>query len=165
MNAADHALPSAAQRVDAALAAHGMGGRVRIMPASTRTAQEAAQALGCAVAQIVKSLVFRAATSGRAVLVVASGSNRVDERKLATAVGEKIERADADFVRAKTGYAIGGVPPLGHDEASLTFIDDDLLTLATIWAAAGTPHAVFPLTPAELCRITNGRITDLKRTS
>lgn len=165
MNAVDDTLPEAARRVEAALAAQGMGGRIRFMPSSTRTAQEAADALGCAVAQIAKSLVFRAAASGRAALVVASGINRVDERKLQVALGEAVARADADFVRAKTGFAIGGVPPIGHLEAPLCFIDDDLLILEKIWAAAGTPRAVFPLTPAELCRITKGRISDLKQTS
>ena len=165
MSVADSSLPESAQRVDAALAALGLGGRIRTMPASTRTAAEAAAALGCAVAQIGKSLIFRGASSGQAILVIASGINRVDEKKLAAAAGEKIERADADFVRAKTGFAIGGVPPLGHGRALLTFIDADLLALDNIWAAAGTPHAVFPLTPAELCRITQGRISDLKRAS
>jgi len=158
-------MPEAARQVDRALGEFGMGGRVRIMPASTRTAAEAAATVGCAVEQIAKSLIFRGGASGQAILVIASGGNRVDEKKLAVAAGEKIERADADFVRARTGFAIGGVPPLAHAGPLLTFIDADLMALATLWAAAGTPHAVFPLTPAELCRITQGRISDLKRAS
>jgi prolyl-tRNA editing enzyme YbaK/EbsC (Cys-tRNA(Pro) deacylase) len=124
--------------------------------ASTRTAADAAAAIGCTVAQIAKSLVFRAETSGRAVLVVASGVNRVDEAKVGAILGEKISRADADFVRLKTGFAIGGVPPLAHAEPSPTLIDDALFAFAEIWAAAGTPNAVFRLTPDDLLRLTGG---------
>jgi len=124
--------------------------------ASTRTAAEAAAAIGCTVAQIAKSLVFRAETSGRAVLVVASGANRVDEAKVGALLGERIGRADADFVRVKTGFAIGGVPPVGHSEQSPTLIDDALFAFAEIWAAAGTPNAVFRLTPADLLSLTGG---------
>ena len=124
--------------------------------ASTRTAADAAAAIGCTVAQIAKSLVFRAEASGRAVLVVASGVNRVDEAKVGAILGEKISRADADFVRLKTGFAIGGVPPLAHAEPSPTLIDDALFAFAEIWAAAGTPNAVFRLTPDDLLRLTGG---------
>ena len=124
--------------------------------ASTRTAADAAAAIGCTVAQIAKSLVFRAEASGRAVLVVASGVNRVDEAKVAAILGEKIGRADADFVRAKTGFAIGGVPPVGHSEPSPTLIDEALFAFAEIWAAAGTPNAVFRLRPADLLQLTGG---------
>jgi prolyl-tRNA editing enzyme YbaK/EbsC (Cys-tRNA(Pro) deacylase) len=125
--------------------------------AGTRTAAEAAAAIGCEVAQIAKSLIFRAEPSGRAVLVIASGAKRVDERKVGEILGEKIVRADADFVREKTGFAIGGVPPLGHAEPLTTLIDESLSAFATIWAAAGTPNAVFRLTPADLVRLTGGR--------
>jgi prolyl-tRNA editing enzyme YbaK/EbsC (Cys-tRNA(Pro) deacylase) len=124
--------------------------------ASTRTAAEAAAAIGCTVAQIAKSLVFRAETSGRAVLVVASGVNRVDEAKVGAILGEPIGRADADFVRAKTGFAIGGVPPVGHSQSPATLIDDALFAFEEIWAAAGTPNAVFRLTPADLLGLTGG---------
>lgn len=144
---------ASALKVQAAL---GPDYEVLEFDASTRTAADAAAAIGCTVAQIAKSLVFRAEASGRAVLVVASGVNRVDEAKVAALIGEKIGRADADFVRAKTGFAIGGVPPLGHAEPSATLIDDDLFALAEIWAAAGTPNAVFRLTPADLLRLTGG---------
>lgn len=156
-------LPPAAQRVQDALDARGHAGRVRVMPASTRTSAEAAAAIGCTVAQIAKSLIFRAKPSQRAVLVIASGINRVDEKKIAALVGEGIGKADADFVRAKTGFVIGGVPPLAHDTPSVVLIDRDLLALADIWAAAGTPHAVFPMTPAELVALTGGQIADVKQ--
>ncbi len=128
--------------------------------AATRTAAEAA-AIGCEVAEIAKSLLFRAA-SGRPALVVASGVNRVDENKVAALVGEKIGRADAQFVREKTGFAIGGVPPVGHVEAPVTLIDQDLMGFETIWAAAGTPNAVFRLTPAQLVELTGGRVAQVR---
>ena len=124
--------------------------------ASTRTAAEAAAAIGCSVAEIAKSLVFRAEPSGRAVLAIVSGIDRVDERKLGALVGEKIGRADPDFVRETTGFAIGGVPPLGHASTLATFIDAGLDGFETIWAAAGTPNAVFRVTPADLLRLTGG---------
>ncbi|KZD06273.1 YbaK/EbsC family protein [Oceanibaculum pacificum] len=148
----------AAERVQGALAAHGLGLEVREFPASTRTAADAAAAIGCAVAQIAKSLVFRAASTGRPVLVVASGANRVDEKKLSALIGEGIGKADADFVRARTGFAIGGVPPVGHLEPPIVVLDSDLFDLAEIWAAAGTPNAVFRLTPDQLQAITGGQV-------
>lgn len=126
--------------------------------ASTRTSADAAAAIGCEVAEIAKSLVFKAAKSGRPVLVIASGTNRVDEKKVAKLIGEKISRADADFVREATGFAIGGVPPIGHATPPLTLIDEDLLRFEMIWAAAGTPNAVFKLTPAQLKEITGGEV-------
>ena len=129
--------------------------------AGTRMAADAAAAIGCAVAEIAKSLLFRAA-SGRPVLVAASGVNRVDEKKVAALLGEKIGRADADFVRLKTGFAIGGVPPVGHVEPPVTLIDADLMAFETIWAAAGTPNAVFKLTPAALVRLTGGQVAEVK---
>ncbi len=130
--------------------------------AGTRTAADAAAAIGCEVAEIAKSLLFRARESGRPVLVVASGVNRVDEKKVAAVIGEKIARADADFVRENTGFAIGGVPPVGHAVAPLTLIDEDLLKLETIWAAAGTPNAVFKLTAGELVELTGGRVAEVR---
>jgi prolyl-tRNA editing enzyme YbaK/EbsC (Cys-tRNA(Pro) deacylase) len=137
--------------------------RVLEFDATTRTATEAATAIGCKVEQIAKSLIFRGAQSGRSILVVASGASRVDEAKVAVLIGEKIERADADFVRAKTGYAIGGVPPVGHAETPLALIDEDLFRFDAIWAAAGTPYAVFQLTPAELVELTNGKVAAIAR--
>jgi prolyl-tRNA editing enzyme YbaK/EbsC (Cys-tRNA(Pro) deacylase) len=156
-------LPAAAQRVQDELVRRGHPGRVRVMPGSTRTSAEAAAACGCTVAEIAKSIVFRAAPSGRCVLVVASGVNRVDEKKVAALLGEKIGRADPDFVRAETGFAIGGVPPLGHVKPPVVLIDRDLLAYASLWAAAGTPHAVFPLTPAELVALAGGTVADVRK--
>jgi prolyl-tRNA editing enzyme YbaK/EbsC (Cys-tRNA(Pro) deacylase) len=156
-------LKPSAQRVQEALAARGVGFQVREFPDSTRTSAEAAAAIGCAVGQIAKSLIFRAKASDRPVLVIASGANRVDEKALAAQVGEKIDRADAEFVRARTGFAIGGVPPVGHSEAPITLIDRDLLDFAEIWAAAGTPNAVFRLTPADLVAMTGGTVAEIKQ--
>jgi prolyl-tRNA editing enzyme YbaK/EbsC (Cys-tRNA(Pro) deacylase) len=144
-------------RVEAALAAAGLDGRIRELPASTRTAPEAAAAVGCTVAEIVKSLVFRSAT-GEPVLVLASGANRVDEARLAAVLGEPVAKADAAFVRARTGYAIGGVPPTAHPAPIRTVIDADLVRHAQLWAAAGTPSAVFRITPAELVQLTGGEV-------
>jgi len=154
-------LSPAAQRVQELLRAAGSEARVRQFAATARTSAEAAAAIGCAVAEIAKSLVFKAA-SGRPVLVIASGVNRVDERKIAAALGEPIGKADAAFVRDRTGYAIGGVAPIGHTTPPAIFIDEDLRRYATIWAAAGHPHAVFPLSPAELERLTQGRVIAVK---
>jgi prolyl-tRNA editing enzyme YbaK/EbsC (Cys-tRNA(Pro) deacylase) len=155
-------LAPSAQRVQDALAAHGLQLRVVELQASTRTAVEAAAAVGCSVGQIVKSLVFRGAGSGRPLLVVASGANRVNESRLAELLGEPVERPDADYVRRVTGFAIGGVAPVGHSAPLPVWIDEDLLQYAEIWAAAGTPRAVFRLTPAELQAITAGRVVSLK---
>jgi prolyl-tRNA editing enzyme YbaK/EbsC (Cys-tRNA(Pro) deacylase) len=149
----------AALRVQAAL---GPGFAALEFDASTRTAADAAAAIGCTVAQIAKSLVFRATQSGRAVMVVASGVNRVNERKIAALVGEPIARADADFVRAKTGFAIGGVPPIAHREPVPTILDEDLRAFDVIWAAAGAPNAVFRLTPGDLKRLTGAAFADVK---
>jgi prolyl-tRNA editing enzyme YbaK/EbsC (Cys-tRNA(Pro) deacylase) len=155
-------LSSSAQRVQAALAAHGLGLTVVELPQSTRTAAEAAAAVGCTVGQIAKSLIFRAGTSGRPVLVIASGSNRVNERAVAALLGEPLAKADADFVRARTGFVIGGVPPIGHSEPPVTFIDEDLLAYDALWAAAGTPNAVFELKPADLVALTGGTVAAVK---
>lgn len=149
----------AAQRVQAALHERGLDVEVIEFAESTRTSAEAAAAIGCEVAEIAKSLVFTA--GGRPVLVIASGANRVDTRKLAALAGGKVDRADADVVREATGFAIGGVPPVGHATALPIFIDRDLLAFARIYAAAGTPNAVFPLTPGDLVRITGGQVVDV----
>jgi len=128
----------------------------------TRTSAEAAEAIGCAVAEIAKSVVFRGKPSGRAVVVVASGDNRVDEDKVARLVGERIGRANADFVREATGYVIGGVAPIGHATPVRLLLDADLRRFERVWAAAGTPFSVFPLTPAELARITGADWADVR---
>lgn len=152
------ALPPAALRVQAALRAAGSEARVAEMPASTRTAEEAALACGCPVGAIVKSLVFRGETSGEPVLVLTSGANRVHETRLGRHVGERLSRADAAFVRDVTGFAIGGVPPLAHARPMRVLIDRDLGGHARLWAAAGTPNAVFPTTAEELARLTGGEL-------
>lgn len=145
--------PGAVARVQAALDAHGLSLTVVELPASTRTAVEAAQAIGCRVEQIVKSIVFRGEATGEPVLVLASGGNRIDEGRVAALVGERIVKADAGYVRDRTGFAIGGVPPVGHVTMLRTVVDEDLLTLGELWAAAGTPHAVFRLAASDLLRL------------
>jgi len=156
-------LRPAAARVQSLLRAAGLEAEVVEFAETTRTSAEAAAQIGCAVAQIAKSLVFRAKATGRPVLVIASGANRVDEKAVEALLGEKIGKADADFVRDKTGYAIGGVAPVGHATPPVTFIDESLLAFEVIWAAAGTPFAVFPLAPAELQRLTGGRVAAIAR--
>jgi prolyl-tRNA editing enzyme YbaK/EbsC (Cys-tRNA(Pro) deacylase) len=147
--------------VQDALAASGSAAQVREMPASTRTAAEAAAVCGCAEGAIVKSLIFRGAETGQGIMVLTSGANRVHEGRLGRQLGEELARADADFVRAVTGYAIGGVPPLGHATPLRVVMDRDLEAYAEIWAAAGTPRAVFPTTPAELVRLTGAEWLDV----
>ncbi len=154
----DWQLSPSAQKVQAVLQTLGFANVVVEHQQTTRTSAEAAQAVGCAVGQIAKSLVFRGKRSGRPVLVIASGANRVDEKKIAGWLGEKVDKPDADFVRARTGFAIGGIPPVGHVEPIPTLIDPDLLQYDFIWAAAGTPNAVFQLTPAELVVMTGGQL-------
>jgi len=154
-------LSPSASKVQQALRALGLANQVIERAQSTRSAAEAAAALGCAVGQIAKSIVFRAKGSGRAILVVASGPNRVNEQAIEALIGEKLGKADAEYVRDRTGYVIGGVPPLGHASRLETFIDQDLTRFPEIWAAAGTPNAVFKLTPAELLRMTGGRVVSI----
>lgn len=129
---------------------------------SARTAQEAADALGCEVAQIAKSIIFKLKSTNEPLLVVASGINRIDEKLVAQTLNDKLGKADADFVRESTGFVIGGVPPLGHKNSVLTLIDEDLFKYETIWAAAGHPKAVFQLTPDELEKMTNGQVISVK---
>ena len=156
-------LSASARRVQAELEKHGINCQVQEMDKSTRTAADAAKAVGCTVAQIAKSLVFKRMDSERAVLVITSGVNRVDETRLSQIVCEPIGMADADFVREQTGFAIGGVPPLGHVRPLEIFVDEDLMQYAVIWAAAGTPRAVFKLTPDQLLRITGGKVVAVKQ--
>jgi prolyl-tRNA editing enzyme YbaK/EbsC (Cys-tRNA(Pro) deacylase) len=155
-------LSHSARTVLDALTALGLTVQILELSESTRTAAEAAKAVGCNVGQIVKSLVFRGAKSDRPVLVLASGVNRVNEKKIEAHIGEPVAKADANFVRVRTGYAIGGVPPVAHKEQLLTLIDSDLLAFPTLWAAAGTPNAVFRITPSELVRATAGTVIDVK---
>ncbi len=153
----DANLKSSAQRVQDFLAAHQSGCLVKELPGSTRTAQDAAQAIGCEVAQIAKSLIFKDEDSGNPILIIASGINRVSVPKVQEATGIKIGKADAEFVKERVGYAIGGVPPVAHHSDVVTILDPDLKKYRTIWAAAGTPNAVFELNPHDLDRLTEGR--------
>jgi prolyl-tRNA editing enzyme YbaK/EbsC (Cys-tRNA(Pro) deacylase) len=153
---------TSAERVRQALAGLGLVPDIKEFSETTRTSAEAAAAIGCTVAQIAKSVVFRAVGLNRVVLVMASGANRVDEKLVGAAVGDRIAKADATFVRDKTGFAIGGVAPVGHTEKPVTLIDEDLLQHAEIWAAAGTPNSVFRLTPQALIDMTGGRVIAIK---
>jgi prolyl-tRNA editing enzyme YbaK/EbsC (Cys-tRNA(Pro) deacylase) len=151
-----------AQKVKDALAQLGCQSRVIEFSESTRTAQEAADRVGSELGQIVKSLIFKGKETGKPILVLTSGANRVDEKLVSGYAGEKIVRAEAEFVRDVTGYAIGGVPPVGHAQPMETYLDEDLLQYVTVWAAAGTPNAVFELTPDKLVEITGGRVERVK---
>lgn len=157
-------LKASARTVQEALDAAGVPCEVKEFPASTRTAADAAAAIGCKVAEIAKSIVFKAANSDTAILVVASGDNRVDEKKVKALVGGKIRKADADFVRRATGFAIGGIPPCGHAAELTIFLDQDLRSFDTLWAAAGTPNAVFRLTPDQLQTLTGADFVDVAKT-
>ena len=150
MSEGPNSLKPAAQRVATAARALGLDIKVHTKNQPTRTAEEAAAACGCAVAQIIKSLVFRGKDSGRPYLLLVSGANRVNEKAVAKTIGEVLQRPDAHYVREVTGFAIGGIPPLGHATRLATYMDTDLLEFETVWAAAGTPECVFPVSPAEL---------------
>jgi prolyl-tRNA editing enzyme YbaK/EbsC (Cys-tRNA(Pro) deacylase) len=155
-------LSPSAQRVQQALDGAGLRCRVVEHAASARTSAEAATLLGCDVAQIAKSLVFRrGGTEGGAVLVIASGANRVDEAKVAALLSEPIGRADAAFVRQATGYAIGGIPPLGHATPMPVLVDRALTAFDVVYAAGGTPNALFPIAPADLVRASGGTVADV----
>jgi prolyl-tRNA editing enzyme YbaK/EbsC (Cys-tRNA(Pro) deacylase) len=156
-------LRASARRVQQAIENRGFDFIVRELPQSTRTASEAADAIGCDVAQIVKSLIFRVEDTDEPVLALVSGANQVDTGKLAAVGSGKLIRATADFVRKQSGFSIGGIPPLGHAIAMATYIDEDLLAFDRVWAAAGTPNAVFELDPAALPPLTAGVICDLRR--
>jgi prolyl-tRNA editing enzyme YbaK/EbsC (Cys-tRNA(Pro) deacylase) len=151
-------LSESARRVQRALDRFDLDFSVEELPESTRTAQDAAAAIGCEVGQIAKSLVFRFTQSSEPLLVITSGTNRVDVGSLGDQLGQPIEIADAGYVREVSGFAIGGVPPLGHESAIRTIIDQDLMKYGEIWAAAGTPRAVFKLSWDDLCKITNGEV-------
>jgi Cys-tRNA(Pro) deacylase len=151
-------LSTSAQRVQEALTAQDIDLQVFELSASTRTAGDAAEAVGCDVGQIAKSLIFRVQDSGNPILIIVSGANRVNLKQAAFVVGESLSKADANFVRNHTGFAIGGVPPVGHISPLRTFIDRDLLQYPKIWAAAGTPNAVFALTPSQLVDLTHGQV-------
>lgn len=149
-------LSDSAHRVQNFLLERGFSFEVRELPGSTRTAQEAAESIGCDVAQIAKSLIFKEEVTNLPILVIASGSNRVDVAKIERETGLKLGKADGKFVKERVGYAIGGIPPVGHNEPLKTILDADLKNYDVIWAAAGTPFAVFQLKPADLEPLTNG---------
>jgi prolyl-tRNA editing enzyme YbaK/EbsC (Cys-tRNA(Pro) deacylase) len=155
-------LSTSAQKIQDALHELGYNFKVIEFTESTRTAQEAADRVGCQLGQIIKSMIFRGEVSNKGILVLTSGVNRVDEKKISHYAEETIGRADPDFVRIITGFAIGGVPPLGHTLPLETYIDEDLLQYANLWAAAGTPKAVFELTSSDLVKITQGKIVRVK---
>ena len=159
----DQTLTASAQKVQAKLKELGVTLNVVELSESTRTAQDAATTIGCTVSQIAKSLVFQKVESKKLVLIIMSGSNFVDESKASAIIGEKISRADPKYVKEQTGFAIGGIPPVGHLNALEVFIDEDLMQYQEIWAAAGTPHGVFQLTPTELVNITKGAVGSYKR--
>jgi prolyl-tRNA editing enzyme YbaK/EbsC (Cys-tRNA(Pro) deacylase) len=157
-------LPDGVQRVSRVLQAARHAHEPQMLDGAARTAQQAADALGVALGQIAKSIIFRRLPDDAAVLVITSGDRRVDERKVQTLVcqpGQTLGRADADFVKRKTGFAIGGVPPLGHDEVPVALIDRELFRFEAIWAAAGHPHGVFRLSPTDLERLTGAPVADV----
>ena len=150
-----------ARRTEQMLHAAGIDSAVVEFEQSTRTSGDAAMAIGCSVSEIAKSIVFRGASGGDAIVVIACGDHRVDERKVAAVLQEPIVRADAEFVRAMTGYAIGGVAPIGHVRAVRLLLDQDLRRFALVWAAAGTPFSVFPIAPDDLQRVTGAPWCDV----
>lgn len=155
-------MSKSAQIIQDVLCKKGLDFKVIELPASTRTAEEAAKAIGCTVGQIVKSLVFRTLKTNQPILVLASGMNRVNEKIISKLVGEDIAKADAEFTREVTGFAIGGIPPIGHSQSLKIFIDEDLLQFKELWAAAGTPHAVFKLDSTVIQSLTGGKVTSIK---
>lgn len=155
-------LSPSAQKVQDVLNSLGFSNQVTELQSTTRSAAEAAQAVGCRVEQIAKSIVFQGKQTHKPVLVIASGPNRVNEKKIAEFISEPLGKADADYVRKRTGFVIGGVPPIGHLEKLDIFIDEDLLQYEEIWTAAGNPNAVFMLTPSDLIKMTGGRVVSIK---
>ncbi|HUG35159.1 MAG TPA: YbaK/EbsC family protein [Anaerolineales bacterium] len=155
-------ISSSAQKIQDLLISLGYNYTVIEHAESTRTAQEAADRAGCELGQIVKSLIFKGSLSGKPILVLTSGANRVDEKRISEYAGESIGRADANFVRTVTGFAIGGVPPVGHAQPMETYLDEDFLQYQTIWAAAGTPNAIFELKTEDLQKMTGGKIVQVK---
>jgi len=155
-------LSSSAAKVQDALRNLGFSNQVVEREETTRSSADAAAAIGCTVAQIAKSVIFRAKGSGRPILVIASGPNRVNEKAIEALIGERLGKADADYVRERTGFVIGGVAPIGLAQKVETFIDEDLVKFSEIWAAAGTPNAVFKLSPDELRNMTGGRVVNIR---
>ncbi len=155
-------LSPSAQKIQDLLNSLGYNYTVIEHAESTRTAVEAAERAGCELGQIVKSLIFRGKESGKSIIVLTSGANRVDEKRIREYTGESIGKADADFVRAVSGFAIGGVPPVGHVQKMETYVDEDFLKYETVWAAAGTPNAIFELKTEDLQKMTDGKVVKIK---
>lgn len=154
-------LSSNPKKIKDFLLSKGINLEVKEISDSTRTSQEAANSIGCSIAQIAKSIVFKGNTTGRPILIIASGANRVDEKKIEPYVNEPLIKADADFVKSETGFAIGGVPPFSHKKEIIKFIDKDLLNYKTVWAAAGNSNSVFSITPQDLIKISKGKIAEI----
>lgn len=155
-------LKNSSQKIQDALNEYNLGLKVVEFSKLTRTAQEAAESIGCEVGQIAKTLIFKGKNTGKAICIIASGKNRVDEKKIVQLLGEPIEKPNADFVLEQTGFAIGGVPPIGYELDVKPYIDEDLMQYNEIWAAAGTPNSVFCLSPQDLVQITKGRLANVK---
>jgi prolyl-tRNA editing enzyme YbaK/EbsC (Cys-tRNA(Pro) deacylase) len=155
-------LSKSAQFIQEVLLKKNLQTKVIELPASTRTADDAAKAIGCTTGQIIKSLIFCTKHTLKPVLVLASGPNRVNEKMIAHHVGEEIVKADANYTKEVTGFAIGGIPPVGHKQYILTYIDEDLLQFQEVWAAAGTPHAVFSLNSKDIVSLTDGQVISIK---
>ncbi len=150
-------LTKASQKIQSFLTENNIDTDIKTYPAGTRTAQDAADAIGCDVAQIVKSLIFMTEDTKEPILILTSGANRVNEALFESELGEKLTKADANFVREMTGFAIGGIPPFGHLTQVKTFIDEDLFAYDELWAAAGTPNTVFRVTVQDLDKLTQGK--------
>jgi prolyl-tRNA editing enzyme YbaK/EbsC (Cys-tRNA(Pro) deacylase) len=159
----NQALKKSAQSVQDVLSTRGLECKVIELNDSTKTALDAAATIGCDVGQIVKSLIFKTKSTHKPVLILTSGPNRVNEKTIETLVGEQISKADADFTRDVTGFAIGGIPPIGHKHPiDLIYIDEDLMSFDSVWAAAGTPNAVFNLQSHYLNALTNGQVISIQ---
>jgi prolyl-tRNA editing enzyme YbaK/EbsC (Cys-tRNA(Pro) deacylase) len=151
-------LSASAQKVQHALNKYDIELKVVRFAETTKTSQDAAKLIGCDLAQIAKTIIFKGKNSGNPICIIASGIHRINEKKIEEYIGEPLEKATPDFVLEKTGFVIGGVPPIGHSQPLTIFIDQDLQNYESLWAAAGNPHAVFKLTPQELIKITNGKV-------
>ncbi len=148
------------KRVEAALAEAGLATDIREMQASTRTAADAAAAVGCGVDQIVKSIIFRGEATGHVVLFLTAGGNRVDDAKASAVAGQPLGKADADLIRAETGFAIGGVSPIGHLTPVTAYLDPKVMSFDKVYAAAGTPRHLFAITPDDLLNLTGAKVAD-----
>lgn len=157
----ENKLKNSAERIQDILQEHNLGIEIIEFKETTRSAQEAAHAIGCEIGQIAKTLIFKCQVSGKPICIIASGKNRVDEKKIAQMIGEGIEKPNAEYVLKYTSFSIGGIPPIGYKFDMTPLIDEDLMEYAEVWAAAGTPNAVFEISPRDLLQITKGRIANI----